>query len=144
MINKNITSTVQFGGDCFITKFSFFKSAYTKLCSCYGCNTGNSEDFEVDKNMITYFVESEVNTELRHYDITNLADVGNTFWNYFNGSLQDFFNIDWNGFTFNDDDTLGAAAPWAQDLYMKNLYLYNKDYSLSDSVKPYSSLESNY
>lgn len=144
MINKNRTSTVQFGGDCFITKFSFFKSAYTKLCSCYGCNTGNSEDFEVDKNMITYFVESEVNTELRHYDINNLADNANTFWDFFNGTLQDFFNIDWNGFTFNDDPLLGAGAPWNQNLYMKNLYLYNRDYSMSDTVKPYFSLESNY
>lgn len=153
MIKKTTSSTIQFGGDCFITKFSFFKSAYTKRCRhdgpClgdddYGCNCCVSQDFEVDKNMITYFVESEVNTELRHYDINNLSDIRNTFWNYFNGSLQDFFNIDWNGFTFNDDETLGAGAPWNTNQYAKNLYLYNKDYSLSNSIKPYYSLESNY
>lgn len=148
MVNKNTSSTIQFGGDCFITKFSFFKSALTKRCEDYGCSgvgcDAISKDFEVDKNMITYFVESEVNTELRHYDITNLADKANTFWDIYNGTLKDFFNIDWNGFTFNDDNTLGAAAPWTQDLYMKNLYLYNTDYSKSDALKPYPALEGNY
>lgn len=153
ILSKNTTATLQFGGDCFITKFSFLKSAYTKRCKkdgvCggdddYGCSCCHSKDFEVDKNMITYFVESEVNTELRHFDITNLADLRNTFWDNFNGTLQDFFNIDWNGFTFNDDETLGAGAPWNSGLYYKNLYLYNKDYSKSDTLKPYPSLEFNY
>lgn len=148
IINKNTIATIQFGGDCFINKFSFFKSALTKRCEDYGCSgvgcNANTKDREVDKNMITYFVESEVNTELRHFDINNLSDKSNTFWNIYNGTLKDFFNIDWNGFTFNDDETLGAGAPWFQGLYMKNLYLYNTDYSKSDALKPYSSLEGNY
>ena len=62
---------------------------------------------------------------------------------FFNETLQTF-SILWNGFTFNDDPLLGAGAPWNQNLYMKNLYLYNRDYSMSDTVKPYFSLESNY
>lgn len=148
LIKKTSSATVQFGGDSFITKFSFFKSSCTKHCEDYGCSgvgcNANTKDREVTKNMITYFVESEINTELRHYNIQNLAEKDNTFWDMFNGTLREFFDIDWNGFTFNDDNTLGAAAPWYQDLYAKNIYLYNKDYSKNDSIKPYFSLESNY
>lgn len=145
LVGKNIKSTIQFGGDCFITKFSFFKSAFTKKCEDDGGHENdNSIDFDSNKCLITYFVESEINTELRHIDITNTADKNNNFWDFFTGTYIDFLNLDWNGYTINDDLGLGATSPWNLNLYIKNKYLYNKDYSKSDSVKPYFSLDLNY
>jgi len=150
LINKNINKTIQFGGDCFITQFSFFKSAFTKRCKDNGNCSGvlcdkNSIDFEVDKCLVTYFVESEINTELRHIDITNSGDKNNNFWDFFSGTYIDFLNLDWNGYSINFDDlTLGGTSPWQTNTYLKNKYLYNKDYSKSDSVKPSFSLDLNY
>jgi len=140
IINKNTHSTILFGGDCFISKFSFFSSAFTKKC-----DGDESISFDVNKTMITYFVESEINTELRHLDITNVTDKNNNFWDYYNGTYIEFFNLDWNGYSINFDDlTNGGTSAWYNNVYMKNLYLYNKDYSKSDSVKPYFSLDINF
>jgi len=141
LINKNSTSTIQFGGDCFITRFAFYKSAFTKRCN--GAN--HSVDFEVDKCLVVYYVESEINTELRHIDITNPGDKNNNFWDYYNGTYIDFFNLDWNGYSINFDDlTLGGTSPWQTGTYLKNNYLYNKDFSKFDSIKPFFSLDLNY
>lgn len=139
LIPKTTTSITKFGGDCFITKFSFFQSAFLKLC-----NDEDSKDREVTKCIVTYFIESEVNTELRHNDISNLEVKDNVFWNNYSGSMRDFFSIDWNGYSFNDDVTQGAGAPWNLNTYAKNIYLYNGDYSNSGTIKPYFSLSQSY
>ena len=150
VINKNLTSTIQFGGDCFITQFSFYKSSFTKRCKDNGNCSGitcqkNSVDFEIDKCMVVYYVESEINTELRHIDITNSGDKNNNFWDYYNGSYIDFFNLDWNGFSINFGDlSLGGTSAWQTNTYLKNKYLYNRDFSKHDSIKPYFSLNLNY
>lgn len=146
LISKTINSTVQFGGDCFINKFSFFKSFFGKRCEDGGGhNNDESIDFNVIKSMITFFVESEINTELRHIDINDTINKDNTFWNYFNGSYIDFFNLDWNGYTINYDElSQGGTSAWYNNTYIKNKYLYNKDFSLSGSSKPYFSLDINF
>lgn len=145
LIDKNIHSTIQFGGDCFITKFSLFSSAFTKKCET-GCSENcNSISFDVNKTLFTYFVESEINTELRHLDINDVADKANIFWDYYNGSWIDFLNTDYNGYSMNFDNLGdGASSAWYNGVYLKNLYLYNKDFSKSDAVKPYFSLDINF
>lgn len=140
LIPRSITSTIQFGGDCFINKFSFFSSSFTKKC-----DGNDSIAFDVNKTLITHFIESEINTELRHIDITDTVNKDNTFWDYFNGSFIDFFNLDWNGYTINFDNLgQGGTSAWFNNVYIKNKYLYNKDFSLSDTTKPYFSLDINF
>ncbi len=145
LLPKTIHSTIQFGGDCFITKFSLFSSAFTKKCET-GCSENcNSISFDVNKTLFTYFVESEINTELRHLDITDASDKANIFWDYYNGSWIDFLNSDYNGYSMNFDNLGdGASSAWYNGVYLKNLYLYNKDFSKSDAVKPYFSLDINF
>lgn len=144
LLPKTTTTTIQFGGDCFITKFSLLSSAFTKDCDSDG-DTSNSIHFDVNKTLFTYFVESEVNTELRHLDITNAADKANIFWDYYNGTWIDFLNADYNGYSMNLHNLGdGASSAWYNGVYLKNLYLYNKDFSKSDSVKPYFSLDINF
>jgi len=147
ILPKNTSRTVLFGGDCFIGKFSFFKSSFTKRCGDDGdIDTTNDDslDFEVDKCVLTYFVESEINTELRTIDLLDATSKDNTFWDYFNGSYVDFLNLDWNGKDRNNDDSLGGTSAWFNNTYIKNKYLYNKDYSKNDTIKPYYSLQLNY
>lgn len=147
LISKYTNTTIIFGGDCFINQFSFFKSSFTKRCDI---GLGNLpcchyKDMEVIKCLVTYFVESEINTELRHIDISGQNDKNNNFWDFFNGDYKEFLNLDWNGKTMNTDDlNLGASSAWFTNTYIKNLYLYNKDFSKSDTVKPNFSLNSNY
>ena len=145
LLNKYTHSTIQFGGDCSISKFSFFSSAFTKKCET-GCDDNcNSISFDVNKTMINYFVESEINTELRHLDITNATDKSNVFFDYFSGTYVDFLNLDWNGYSFDMENVAeGGTSAWYNSIYLKNLYLYNKDFSKSDSVKPYFSLDINF
>lgn len=140
IIDKLDNRTIQFGGDCFINKFSFFKSAFLKRCN----GDDHSVDFETDKCLLTYFVESEINTELRHINIADVTSKDNTFWDYFNGTYKEFFELDWNGKDRNNDDSLGGTSAWFLNTYIKNKYLYNKDFSKSDSVKPYFSLDLSY
>lgn len=140
LLPKNTTSTIQFGGDCFITKFSLFSSSFTKMC-----DGDTSTSFDVNKTLFTYFVESEINTELRHLDITDSSDKSNIFWDYYNGTWIDFLNVDYNGYSMNIDDLAsGASSAWFNGVYLKNLYLYNKDFSKNDAVKPYFSLDTNF
>lgn len=45
LLPKTTTTTIQFRGDCFITKFSLLSSAFTKDCDSGG-DTSNSIHFE--------------------------------------------------------------------------------------------------
>lgn len=140
LIPSTIQSTIEFGGDCFITKFSFFSSAFTKMC-----DGDTSTSFDVNKTLITHFIESEINTELRHIDITDTVNKDNTFWDYFNGSFVDFLNLDYNGYTINFDELgQGGTSAWFNNTYIKNKYLYNTDFSMSGTTKPYFSLDINF
>lgn len=54
-----------------------------------------------------------------------------SFRDYYNGTWIDFLNADYNGYSMNLDN-LGDArtsSAWYNGVYLKNLYLYNKDFS---------------
>ena len=149
ILPTNTNRIILFGGDCFINKFSFFSSAFNKLCvekNCPGAFcTEVSENFDVNKTLITYFVESEINTELRTIDLLDVLSKDNTFWDYYNGEWNKFLDLDWNGKDINFDNLGdGGTSAWFNNTYIKNKYLYNKDYSKNDTIKPYYSLQLNY
>jgi hypothetical protein len=161
------SSITVYGGDTFITKFSFMKTSFNKMCVGQNntyvndngpCGRDESNGISainsLEKNLVTYIVESEINTELRHYDINDLENTQNTFYPFYSGTINEFLGIDWNGETGDknadcgvdpdDEGGGGGFAPWACDTFMKNLYLYNLDYSKEETTKPYISLDTNY
>jgi hypothetical protein len=160
--SKDLNSVTIFGGDTFINKFSFMRSSLNKMATnfdCYytdadGTNCGedgvnkNPSSFTLEKNLVTYFVESEVNSELRHigFSTTELADIYNTFYPLFNGTEDNFLILDYNGDNGAPEpvDCVGAFGPWHCDTYMRNLYLYNSDFSKENNTKPYISLSIDY
>jgi hypothetical protein len=170
------SSLIVFGGDTFITKFSFMRTSFNKMCVSTGtgddckyrknlggsnpacsddcnnsiteldCKNDHSGSYTLEKNLVTYFVESEINTELRHIDYEDLENEYNTYYPNFDGTKLQFLEIDYNGDTGDKvpDECEGGFGPWHCDTFMKNMYLYNEDYSKEETTKPYISLELDY
>lgn len=158
------TSTSEFGGDIFITKFSFHKSQLNQFQVRNGSNNqyvfrdslekgdeanDNTNINTLHKNLVTFYVESEINAELRHIDNNNLDDRSNTFWDLFSGNKEKYLSIDYSGSIPAGGDqepetNEGAFGPWFTNEYAKNLYEYNSDYSKENDIKIFISLSQDF
>lgn len=157
LVPSTSTTTSCFGGDTFITLFNFFRSSVTKMIvsndnSCKYKDKKDKSDqsgnWHVEKNLVSYYVESEINTSLRHVDFTSTAK-DNTFFPYNTGLYNDtgvknIFDIDWMGSDGDSEEGTGGFTPWKDSTYAKNKYLYNLAFSRQAEVKPYFSLDRNY
>lgn len=153
------TDVMIHGGDIFISKFSFFKSSVNFFTTANDCNYKEKTDndkkndqwnpISLNKCLISHYVESEVNTELRHLD-PNLSTDENVFWDNFDGTKLEFLRVDYNGnggSTGTDlfpDDCSGAFGPWYCNTYAKNQYLYNEDYSKERDLKVFAPIQRNF
>lgn len=170
--DKNTSEIIIFGGDVFISKFSFFTSSLSKFCTdkdagggigagcgaystrrgikCEPCNIDKANKdaapFTIVKALSTFYVESEINTELRHIDFNLLSEDDNTYWPLFNGTKNQFLamsNENSQG-DLNEQDCesgTGVFMQWNCGTYAKNRYYYNSDYSNERDVKQYSGLD---
>jgi len=141
-IETGITNRT-FGGDIFITKFAFLKN-YTTF------QLHDRNDETLWKQLPYYFVESEINTELRH-EFRNIDDqfpsdtyvpkeTSNNyliFWDFFKWTLEtwDFAN---------GADVQIVIDEYKANNYVKNYYAYNLDYSRENIVKFYFPLPLGY
>jgi len=96
-----------------------------------------------EKNLVTYFVESDVNVDLRHVDFIS-TEKDNTFWPYYDGSVKNFLQIDWFGKDGNPNEGTGGFSPFFFNTYAKNKLLYNPAYSKQAETKKYFTLSDRY
>lgn len=154
--NINTSNSIQtFGGDCFISRFGFIRN-FTNRIGTF--DKRNNETLW--KQVIYYFVESEINTELRHEfrdsDIEDLNDYfpcttyypkeSNMFY-FPQNILYDWDGLRWTGTLLKDliDSTLNdIIEQYIQNNYCKNYYAYNNDYSVDNAIKYYFPLPINY
>lgn len=150
MVNysPSLTTTKVFGGDCFITRFGFEKSFVT-----YQLDDTNDETLW--KQMIYYFVESEINTELRHeFRDSAITDIDNynPCTTYYPKESFDDFLIEKpfrKYLAINYDDASGnefgtIISKYNDNSYCKNYYAYNQDYSRENIIKSYFPLQTAY
>ena len=128
-----------YGGDTFISKFAFLRNYVTR--------DWDDTDYEqLWKDIPYYFVESEINAELRHEQIdeviTDLADFApqNTFFPL-RGEydfLRNWDFIRWTDTTWDDankDHVNDVIEEYINNNYVKNFYAYNTDYSIQNVFK---------
>jgi hypothetical protein len=142
-IESNVTSTREFGGDCFISQLSFRKTYWSR-------DQPLGEDL-FERSLVVFYTESAINSELRSEgDIQNLCD---SYWPLSKGCNfidLDFYRVltlpefadDYEEaraeFTLNvDKKALRAVASdlFATNRYCINYYAYNKDYSKENSER---------
>ena len=133
-----------FNGDSFITKLSF-KTTGTTVSRTQDKKDG------LWVNVITMFVESDINTELRHaIETPTVLAVGETSETtyYPKQSLNVFASkADVNQFASGewDEDSLATViSKYHENEYSKNFYRYNFDYSLENNLKYYFPISSTY
>ena len=145
-----------FGGDSFINKFSFKKTYATRDDSDGGIDTVNS--FSIRKGLmiqtIDFFVESEMNSELRNsIEVDTSAQiVSTTATTYY--PKQDIWTFTKNGdasqFTgqlYGEGGSAGLAdvlEAYYTDQYAKNFYRYNTDFSKENTIKRYFALSNTF
>jgi hypothetical protein len=130
-----------FGGDTFITKFSFKKTSTTMH------RTIDKRD-GIWAQVLTMFVESDVNTELRHSIATPISSVtGETSETtyYPKQELVTFLqDADYNQFASTtskgDAETAEVINGYLEGDFAANFYRYNKDYSKENTLKYYFGL----
>lgn len=169
-LSENDTFTI-FGGDTFISKFSYFSSSYDKFCTrrranielfmeqvdvpgCIvyekGCakyvdakddadKNDHSAPFSIVKALTSFYVESEINTELRHVDNTQLDQLDNTYWPYANfvsewdkNEYMELSNDSYKSVCGDSVDCgteVGVHAQWVCGTFAQNRYYYNDDFS---------------
>jgi hypothetical protein len=144
------TSNRTFGGDTFISKFSFLKS-YTSY------QLHDTGDETLWKQLPYYFVESEINTELRHeYRETNLTaeeiDAYFPCTTYYPKETADNYlrEKDFSKYTATSWSTATASDlqlvidEYTSNNYCKNFYEYNSDFSRENITKTYFPLTQGY
>jgi hypothetical protein len=126
-----------FGGDSFITKFSYKKSGVTM-------NRVTDKRDGIWAQVLTMFVESEVNTELRHSIETPISAVSGetSLTTYYPKQEMSIFlrEGDYNQLStgIKDDTTTGEVINGFHDgKFAKNFYRYNTDYSKENNLKYY-------
>jgi hypothetical protein len=128
-----------YGGDTFISKFAFLRNYVTR-------NWSNKDYEQLWKDIPYYFVESEINAELRHEQIDetvgDLADFApqNTFFPLRGESefLRNWDFVRWRGTTWGEadkDDLNEVIERYIDNEYVKNFYAYNTDYSIQNVFK---------
>ena len=128
-----------YGGDTFISKFAFLRNYVTR--------EWDDTDYEqLWKDIPYYFVESEINAELRHEQIDetveDLADFApqNTFFPL-RGEYEFLRNWDfvrWPATTWDEateSDVNAVIEEYINNTYVKNFYAYNTDYSVQNVFK---------
>ena len=142
-----LSSVKVFGGDTFISKFAFLRNYINRL--------EVQTDYEhLWKDIPYFFVESTINTELRHEQIDeSLVDIAlftpqNTFFPL--RSEKDFLrNWDFLRWTDKSWDTAKYTAindvieEYINNNYVKNFYEYNRDYSQESLFKFYFPISNN-
>ena len=130
-----------YGGDTFISKFAFLRNYVNGYW-----DSGNTGKKHLWKDIPYYFVESEINAELRHEQIdeviTDLADFApqNTFFplrrDYdflMNWDFVRWTSTDWSNAT--ESDLGDVIREYKNNAYVKNFYAYNTDYSVQNVFK---------
>ena len=132
LISKTATVEVLFGGDTFISQLSFRKT-YT------------DDDFDDDSYgdertwwaaVSTYFVESEINTKLRHegYD----GSPAQWYYPYHGTTISDIEDVIFgNDETLIEDNNISTIIDnYITGNYCFNNYNYNQDYSREQELQP--------
>jgi hypothetical protein len=121
------SSTLVFGGDTFIPKFSFVQSATVKALGDIWANSvhpfsGSPRDFQHNySNIITFFTESEINSELRH-------ELPGEIYFPKTGDVTTHLNC-----TADDGTT-----------YRPNYYHYNNDFNKANTINAFIALPNSY
>ena len=136
-----------YGGDTFISKFGFLRNYVTR-------NWDDTDYEQLWKDIPYYFVESEINAELRHEQIDEtITDIStfapqNTFF-----PLRDEYDFlrnwdfvrwtatDWNN--AGETDVKDVIEEYINNTYVKNYYAYNTDYSIQNTFKFYFPITNN-
>lgn len=130
LISTNTDTTELFGGDCFISQFTYRKT-YTD--DDFADNYGDERTWWT--NLVTYFVESEINTKLRHESYTN--DTAKWYYPYHGTNNQAIFDVmfdnDYQSHGPSNDDVIDN---YVQGQYDFNQYNYNQDYSKEQELRP--------
>ena len=146
------SETLAFGGDSFINKFSFKKTFITVNRSTAGGNgvIGEGED-GLWVQVLSMFVESEINTELRNsIEVPQPLAVGETaVTTYYPKQDSETFikDADYNQFTdleFTSENLGTIIFNYIAGNFAKNFYRYNSDYSKENNIKNYFSLSDNF
>ena len=136
-----------FGGDTFISKFGFLRNYVTR-------NWGETDREHLWKDLPYFFVESEINTELRHEQIDeSITDIGNfaperTFFplRNFYDFLQNWDFVRWTSSNWDNatEGDLGTViSEYVNNTYVKNFYAYNRDFSTENVFKFYYPISNN-
>ena len=142
------TSTRVFGGDTFISKFAPIRN-YTSF------QLHDTNDETLWKQIPYFFVESEINTELRHEfrasEVTE-ADTNFPCTTYFPKESSNNLLFEWDFERWIVTDWSNASneqlktviSKYIDNSYCKNYYQYNSDFSRENVVKPYFPLQLGY
>jgi len=130
-----------FGGDTFISKLTFKKS-FSTVSRLY-----DKRD-SLFVQLIEYFVESDINTELRNSlsldDVVSANETSQT--SYYPKQEKVIFlrDSDLNQFgegEWNDDNLAAVIDGFHKNEFAKNFYKYNLDYSKENTLKHYFPLQ---
>lgn len=135
LIPTTTTNIVEFSGDIFISMLAFRK---TFLDEKYYESGPDEHNVTVWQNLVTYFVESEINCKLRHRLTTDETNFANTYYPFHGEGL-----VEKEDMIFGNDQQASGGTDLQSviDLFIDGKMVvgpfnYNKDYSKEISEKP--------
>jgi len=131
LISKSTDTEVLFGGDCFISQLTFRKTYCDQ-------NFDDLDERTWWQNLISYFVESEINTKLRHENTVDTNQQQQWYYPFHGTTIAAINDVIFRNDEQHADstDVSNIISKYVDGNYCFNKYNYNQDYSLEQQLRP--------